>query len=126
MWKNFFHQYKLFMARYYSRVSPPPRVCDESVIRVSSSNIAHLGPPKDGPKPRQLLSLPPFPDHSLPGKNLVSTTHVTAISWMKYYFDEIPGSVIQTHFNKGLVSIITLLSPSNLSFCAFTIILFLF
>lgn len=91
------------MARYYSRVSPPPRVCDESVIRVSSSNIAHLGPPKDGPKPRQLLSLPPFPDHSLPGKNLVSATRVTAISWMKYYFDEIPGSLIQTHFNKGLV-----------------------
>lgn len=88
--------------RHYSRrfkeVQPP------RVIRVTN-NIAHLGCPREGPKPRQLLSLPPFPGHPLPGKNSSSTGHVTAISWLKYYFNDIPGDIIQTHFKKGLVSI---------------------
>ncbi|XP_052170694.1 RNA pseudouridine synthase 3, mitochondrial isoform X2 [Diospyros lotus] len=99
-----------FDMRPYSRVSPPPPVCVEPVLRVSN-NIARLGPPKEGPKPRQVMSLPPFPAHALPGKDSSSTastgvpSRVTAISWVKYYFDEIPGSVIQSHFNKGLVQV---------------------
>lgn len=91
-----------FTARHFSRVSPPPPDCGESVIRVSN-NITHLGPPKAGYKPRQLLSLPPFPSHPLPGKNVSPNSHTTAISWMKYYFADVAGSVIQSHFNKGLV-----------------------
>ncbi|KAL3835348.1 hypothetical protein ACJIZ3_010084 [Penstemon smallii] len=79
------------------RRPPPP-----SVIRVSN-NIAHLGRPKKGPKARQLLSVPPFPGHPLPGRKSASATHVTAISWLKYYFDDIPPPLIQTHFKKGLV-----------------------
>ncbi|KAL3512440.1 hypothetical protein ACH5RR_025157 [Cinchona calisaya] len=85
--------------RHYSRSKiQPPRV-----IRVKN-NVAQLGCPREGPKPRQLLSLPPFPGHPLPGKKS-STGRVTAISWLKYYFDDIPGDVIQSHFNKGLVQI---------------------
>ncbi|KAL3619715.1 hypothetical protein CASFOL_034627 [Castilleja foliolosa] len=79
----------------------PPRPA-QAVIRVSN-HIAHLGRPKEGPKPRQLLSLPPFPGHPLPGRKSTSAQHVTAISWLKYYFDEIPPPHIQHHFNKGLV-----------------------
>ncbi|KVH97132.1 Pseudouridine synthase, catalytic domain-containing protein [Cynara cardunculus var. scolymus] len=86
----------------FKRVSPPPPDCSESVIRVSN-NITHLGRPKAGYKPRQLLSLPPFPSHPLPGKNVSPDSHTTAISWMKYYFADVAGSVIQSHFNKGLV-----------------------
>ena len=96
------------VVRHYSRIAPPRPASAAPVIRVSN-NVAQLGSPKEGPKPRQLLSLPPFPAHPLPGKSLVNVsglpTHVTAISWIKYYFDEIPGSVVQSHFNKGLVSI---------------------
>lgn len=94
------------VVRHYSRIAPPRPASAAPVIRVSN-NVAQLGSPKEGPKPRQLLSLPPFPAHPLPGKSLVNVsglpTHVTAISWIKYYFDEIPGSVVQSHFNKGLV-----------------------
>lgn len=79
-----------------SKIQPP------RVLRVTN-HIAHLGRPKEGPKPRQLLSLPPFPGHPLPGKNS-SAGHVTAISWLKYYFNDIPDDVIRSHFNKGLVS----------------------
>ncbi|KAK9281152.1 hypothetical protein L1049_004046 [Liquidambar formosana] len=100
MWKKVICQSMFLASRNYSRISPPPPACGVPVIRVSN-NIAKLGSPKEGPKPRQLLSLPPFPPYPLAGKNTV--THVTAISWIKYYFDEIPGSVIQSHFNKGLV-----------------------
>ncbi|KAL5541306.1 hypothetical protein UlMin_042528 [Ulmus minor] len=92
--------------RLYSRISPPPPARAEPVIRVTN-NVAHLGSPKEGPKPRQLLSLPPFPGLPLPGKNTVAppgkAAHVTAISWVKYYFDEIYDNSIQSHFNKGLV-----------------------
>ncbi|KAG2680856.1 hypothetical protein I3760_11G117800 [Carya illinoinensis] len=102
MWKTIFH--RLAIIRHYSRISPPPPAYAEPVIRVSN-NIAQLGGPKEGPKPRQLLSLPPFPAHPLPVKNSASghPGRVTAISWVKYYFDEIPGSAITSHFNKGLV-----------------------
>ncbi|XP_059645973.1 RNA pseudouridine synthase 3, mitochondrial-like isoform X2 [Cornus florida] len=106
MWKNVLHRNNLLMIRHYSRLSPPPPASAEPIIRVSN-HITQLGCPKQGPKPRQLLSLPPFPAHPLPGKNSDAIpgkpTHVTAISWIKYYFDEIPGNVIQSHFNKGLV-----------------------
>lgn len=84
--------------RLYSRVAP-------QVVRVTAKNVAKLGSPKEGPKPRQLLSLPPFPGFPLPGKKSLNACHVTAISWVKYYFDEIQDSVIQSHFNKSLVSI---------------------
>ncbi|KAD7117167.1 hypothetical protein E3N88_04435 [Mikania micrantha] len=98
------HQCTPFTIRHFSRVSPPPSNCGETVIRVSN-NITYLGCPKTGPKPRQLLSLPPFPHHPLPGKNVSPDSHITAISWMKYYFADVSGSVIQSHFNKGLVKL---------------------
>ena len=97
----------LLATRYYSRISPPPPAYAKPIIRVSN-NIAQLGSPKEGPKARQLLSLPPFPGHPLPGKDQVGvsgeSTHVTAIRWVKYYFDEIQDSQIQSLFRKGLVS----------------------
>ncbi|KAK3035533.1 hypothetical protein RJ639_034738 [Escallonia herrerae] len=102
MWKNTLYQHLPSNLRQYSRISPPPPACAESIIRVSN-HIAHLGRPKRGSKPRRLLSLPPFPAHPLPGRNLADDSHVMAISWIKYYFDDIPGSVIQSHFNKGLI-----------------------
>ncbi|KAL8048637.1 hypothetical protein ABFS82_07G079900 [Erythranthe guttata] len=85
-----------------SKIRPPPPASAKAVLRVSN-NIAHLGAPKEGPKPRQLLSLPPFPGNPLPGRNSTSVEHVTAISWLKYYFDDVIPPVIQHHFNKGLV-----------------------
>lgn len=109
MQKNRLGHHLLSLARQYSRVAPPPSAYADPVIRVSK-NVAYLGSPKQGPKPRQLLSLPPFPGHHLPGKNS-ATGHVTAISWLKYYFDEISDSAIQSHFNKGLVSM-----PNHLIF----------
>ncbi|GAB4849930.1 hypothetical protein Ancab_029230 [Ancistrocladus abbreviatus] len=115
------HLELLLIWRQYSRISPPAPVKADRVIRVVN-NIAQLGSPKKGPKRRQLLSLPAFPSHPLPGKNLVNCrkeqltfTRVTAISWVKYYFDEVRDSVIQSHFNKGLVQVENPSSdPSNL------------
>ncbi|GKV34463.1 hypothetical protein SLEP1_g42835 [Rubroshorea leprosula] len=105
MWKNNICRHLLSKVRHYSRISPPSPASVEEVIRVSN-NIAYLGRAKDGPKPRQLLSLPPFPSYPLPGKSSTGQhVHVTAISWVKYYFDEIPDLTIQSHFNKGLVQI---------------------
>ncbi|XP_057806926.1 RNA pseudouridine synthase 3, mitochondrial [Salvia miltiorrhiza] len=91
----------VFKHKQQSKIRPPPPVYSP-VIRVSN-NIVHLGLPKEGPKPRQLLSLPPFPGHPLPGRNSTSAAYVTAISWLRYYFNEIPPLVIQKHFNEGLV-----------------------
>ncbi|XP_028783662.1 RNA pseudouridine synthase 3, mitochondrial isoform X2 [Neltuma alba] len=92
--------------RRYSRIRPPRPVTVEPVIRVSN-NIARLDAPKEGPKPRQLLSLPPFPPHPLPGKNSIAASgeagHITAISWMKYYFKGMWNSVIESHFRDGLI-----------------------
>ena len=109
MWKKTLNRHQILLStRQYSRISPPQPAYADPVIRVSN-NVAHLGGPKEGPKPRQLLSLPPFPTHPLPRKNKVyvpgQPARVTAISWVKYYFDEIEDSVIQSHFNKGLVSV---------------------
>lgn len=102
----------LFLVRRYSRSVGRSALANrcQPGIRVSN-NIAHLGRQKEGAKPSQLLSLPPFPGHPLPGKKAPTgpdqpSCHVTAISWIKYYFDEIPGSLIQSHFTKGLVSIL--------------------
>eukprot|EP00268_Persea_americana_P069484 TRINITY_DN9879_c0_g1_i5.p1 TRINITY_DN9879_c0_g1~~TRINITY_DN9879_c0_g1_i5.p1 ORF type:complete len:296 (+),score=45.35 TRINITY_DN9879_c0_g1_i5:30-890(+) len=88
--------------RHFSRVCRPQAA---PVIRISN-NVARLGSPKEGPKPRQLLSLPPFPATPcpLPGKK-TGSLRVTAISWVKHYFDDIPGPVIQSHFNKGLIQL---------------------
>lgn len=98
MWLNItFHT-----VRHFSRVSPPRPNSGETILRVSN-NITHLGPSKPGHKPRQLLSLPPFPPYPLPGKNGSPDSHVTAISWIKYYFADVIASVIQSHFTKGLV-----------------------
>ncbi|CAA7407431.1 unnamed protein product [Spirodela intermedia] len=101
------------VSRCYSRVSPPPPA-PATVIRVSKNNLAFLGPPKEGPKPRQLLALPPFPadgSNPLPGrKNFPpadepgrAAARVTAITWAKHYFSDVPPAVIQSHFNKGLI-----------------------
>lgn len=110
MWKTIRTQRLWLGTRQYSRIRPPPPAGAQPIIRVSN-NIAHLGGPKEGPKPRQLLSLPPFPGLPLPGKNPVRVPgrppHVTAISWVKYYFDEVYDNAIQSHFNKGLVSFIS-------------------
>ncbi|KAF3629977.1 RNA pseudouridine synthase 3, mitochondrial [Capsicum annuum] len=99
----------LFLVRRYSRSVGRSALANrcQPGIRVSN-NIAHLGRQKEGAKPSQLLSLPPFPGHPLPGKKAPTgpdqpSCHVTAISWIKYYFDEIPGSLIQSHFTKGLI-----------------------
>ncbi|KAK7377021.1 hypothetical protein VNO80_02441 [Phaseolus coccineus] len=96
----------LFVVRHYSRIQPPRPVSVEPVIRVSN-NIARLDAPKDGPKPRQLLSLPPFPGHPLPAKSSNSDPgqrdYVTAVNWIKYYFKGTWGSVIESHFREGLV-----------------------
>ncbi|CAH9079306.1 unnamed protein product [Cuscuta epithymum] len=95
----------LFVVRRYSK-----QRCDislkERVIRVSN-NVASLGSPKEGSKPPQLMSLPPFYGLHLkcPTSPSQPSCRVTAISWLKYYFDEIPSPVIQFHFNKGLVQI---------------------
>ncbi|KAK7256359.1 hypothetical protein RIF29_29801 [Crotalaria pallida] len=98
----------LLVVRHYSRIRPPKAVAVEKVIRVSN-NIARLDAPKEGPKPRQLLSLPPFPRHPLPGKNSSSVPgqpdRVTAVNWIKYYFKGMWGSVIESHFREGLVQI---------------------
>ncbi|KAL2551236.1 RNA pseudouridine synthase 3 [Forsythia ovata] len=104
MRKTFLNRQILLACRHYSRtrIRPPSPAYAKAIIRVSN-NVAHLGCPKEGPKPQQLLSLPPFPGHPLPGRKSASAYHVTAISWLKYYFDDIPPPVIQSHFNKGLV-----------------------
>ncbi|GAA0164532.1 RNA processing factor [Lithospermum erythrorhizon] len=113
MWKKTLSedgQKMVMKARHYSRtkskVRPPPPAAAQPIIRVSN-HIAHLGRPKAGPKPRQLLSLPPFPGgYPLAGRKPSGTgQHVTAISWLKYYFDDIPPPLIQSHFNKGLVKV---------------------
>ncbi|GAU32097.1 hypothetical protein TSUD_292210 [Trifolium subterraneum] len=99
-----------YVVRHYSRIHPPKSVSVDKVIRVSN-NIARLDAPKEGPKPRQLLSLPPFPSHPLPGKNTTSahgqsdgqSDRVTAVNWIKYYFKGASGSVIESHFREGLV-----------------------
>ncbi|PRQ58836.1 putative 23S rRNA pseudouridine(955/2504/2580) synthase [Rosa chinensis] len=98
--------------RQYSSLSPPPpqTAGPPPLIRVSN-HVAKLGPPKEGPKPRQLLSLSPFPGgRHLPGKKksyqdgaVSRPSHVTAVSWLKYYFHEIDDTAIRSHFNKGLV-----------------------
>ncbi|XP_004300876.1 PREDICTED: RNA pseudouridine synthase 3, mitochondrial [Fragaria vesca subsp. vesca] len=94
--------------RQYSSTSPPPpaSAAPPPLIRVSN-HVAKLGPPKAGPKPRQLLSLPPFPaGRHLPGKKSYhdgAVSHVTAVSWLRYYFHEIDDAAIRSHFNKGLV-----------------------
>ncbi|MQL86085.1 hypothetical protein Taro_018612 [Colocasia esculenta] len=104
--------------RCYSRVAPPPPA-PASVIRVSENNIAYRGPPKEGSKPRQLLALPPFPAayafNPLPGrKNKPQglqeqpgqpAGRLTAITWVKHYFAEVDPTVIQSHFNRGLVQV---------------------
>lgn len=96
--------------RRYSRASPP----QATAIRLKNhvASVGH-GEPKEGPKPRQLLSLPPFPSRPLPAFSFneaspspspsSSSLRVTAISWVKYYFHGVHSSVVQSHFNKGLV-----------------------
>ncbi|EPS65775.1 hypothetical protein M569_09000 [Genlisea aurea] len=91
--------------RWKRKIQPPPPSAPPPVIRVTKNNIVHLGPPKDGPKPRQRLCLPAFPGCPLPGKKSSISGRVTAISWLKYYFHGIPPLAIQDHFKKGLVQV---------------------
>ncbi|KAI4379208.1 hypothetical protein MLD38_005534 [Melastoma candidum] len=76
-------------------------------LRVSRNHIAYLdvAAPRDAPKPRQLLSLPPFPSRPLPLSGSSSSGgRVTAVSWIKYYFLlRSHYTVIQSLFTKGLV-----------------------
>ncbi|XP_019453119.1 PREDICTED: RNA pseudouridine synthase 3, mitochondrial [Lupinus angustifolius] len=106
----------LFVVRHYSRIRPPKAVPVEKVIRVSN-NIARLDAPKERPKPRQLLSLPPFPRDPLPGKNSSSVPgqpdRVTAVNWIKYYFKGMWASVIESHFGDGLVQMEELISNDS-------------
>lgn len=111
--------------RFLSRVAPPPPT-EAKPIRYTSKNVAYLGKPKEGPKPRQLLQLPPFslclassskplpgrkkPPGSPPGK----PPRVTAITWLKHYFADVLPSVIQDHFNRGLVKFLSSSSSSYL------------
>ncbi|WCJ25167.1 hypothetical protein M5689_007073 [Euphorbia peplus] len=103
MWKHSHYKQISSKFRSYSRLSPPPPAYAQPLIKVSN-NISHLGSPKNPPKLRQLLSLPPFPARPLPGRTYFKS-HVTVITWLKYYFHDIPDSVIQSHFNKGLVHV---------------------
>ncbi|KAK1275908.1 hypothetical protein QJS04_geneDACA004131 [Acorus gramineus] len=93
--------------RRLSRVSPPRPT---QVIRITN-NITHLGEPKEGPQPKQLLSLPAFPNDpkSLPGL----PSRVTALRWGKHYFADVPPFVVHNHFHKGLVRV-DCLSPDGL------------
>ncbi|CAO2824583.1 unnamed protein product [Amaranthus hypochondriacus] len=106
--------------RHYSRISTPRPVGPDPVIRVVN-NIAQLGSRKEGPKPRQLLSLPRFPSDPLPARYLTKcanekkSARVTAISWVKYYFDGVHDSIIQSHFNKNLVQMEDLCMEDSLS-----------
>ncbi|OEL36407.1 RNA pseudouridine synthase 3, mitochondrial [Dichanthelium oligosanthes] len=90
--------------RRLSRLAPPtPAGADPAVVRVDSSNVARLGAPKAGPRPRQLLSLPPFPAGTdpLPGRK-VAPRRVTAVSWVKHYFADVPQEAVQAHFNRRM------------------------
>lgn len=94
--------------RWLSRLAPPaPAEADPVVVRVDGSNVARLGKPKPGPRPRQLLSLPPFPGGGdgdpLPGRKAAAPRRVTAVSWVKHYLADVPQEVVQAHFNKRLV-----------------------
>ncbi|KAG9449409.1 hypothetical protein H6P81_009374 [Aristolochia fimbriata] len=94
--------------RHLSRMRPPPPAHATPLVLRVSNNIAHLGLPKPAPKPRQLLSLPPFPATPLPGRKTGGATEssrVTAVSWVKHYFADIPPDVIQSHFKQGLVKL---------------------
>nr|AGT16005.1 hypothetical protein SHCRBa_115_J16_R_190 [Saccharum hybrid cultivar R570] len=91
--------------RRLSRLAPPaPAAADPVVVRVDASNVARLGAPKPGPRPRQLLSLPPFPagPDPLPGRK-AAPRRVTAVSWVKHYFADVPQEAVQAHFNRRMV-----------------------
>ncbi|RLM73374.1 hypothetical protein C2845_PM15G17930 [Panicum miliaceum] len=91
--------------RWLSRLAPPaPAPAEPVVVRVDSSNVARLGAPKPGLRPRQLLSLPPFPAGAdpLPGRK-VAPRRVTAVSWVKHYFADVPQEAVQAHFNRRMV-----------------------
>ena len=97
--------------RRLSRLAPPtpaPAPADPVVVRVDGSNVARLGAPKPGPRPRQLLSLPPFPAGAdpLPGRK-VAPRRVTAVSWVKHYFADVPQEAVQAHFNRRMVTFCT-------------------
>jgi len=95
--------------RRLSRLAPPtPAPVDPAVVRVDRSNVARLGAPKPGPRPRQLLSLPPFPAGAdpLPGRK-VAPRRVTAVSWVKHYFADVPQEAVQAHFNRRMVTFCT-------------------
>ncbi|CAK8542251.1 unnamed protein product [Lathyrus sativus] len=81
------------LVRHFSRIRPPKPVSADKVIRVSN-NVASLDLPKQPLKPRQLLSLPPFPQH---------THRFTAVNWIKHYFKGTSGSIVESHFRQGLV-----------------------
>ena len=93
--------------RRLSRLAPPaPAAADPVVVRVGASNVARLGAPKPGPRPRQLLSLPPFPagPDPLPGRK-AAPRRVMAVSWVKHYFADVPQEAVQAHFNRRMVSL---------------------
>jgi hypothetical protein len=93
--------------RRLSRLAPPaPAPADPVVVRVDANNVARLGAPKPRPRPRQLLSLPPFPagQDPLPGRK-VAPRRVTAVSWVKHYFADVPQEAVQAHFNRRMVSL---------------------
>ena len=87
---------------------------DPVVVRVDGSNVARLGAPKPGPRPRQLLSLPPFPAGAdpLPGRK-VAPRRVTAVSWVKHYFADVPQEAVQAHFNRRMVTFCTGILPTR-------------
>jgi hypothetical protein len=94
--------------RRLSRLAPPaPAAADPVVVRVDASNVARLGPPKPGPRPRQLLSLPAFPAglDPLPGRK-AAPRRVTVVSWVKHYFADVPHEAVQAHFNRRTVSLL--------------------
>ncbi|XP_073144806.1 RNA pseudouridine synthase 3, mitochondrial isoform X2 [Henckelia pumila] len=104
MLKKLLNHHSLLPVRYIhgSKIHSSPPTSAQALIR-RSDNVSHLCRQKEDSKPPQLIYLPPFPGHPLPGRKSNSATYVTAISWLKYYFDDIHPHVIQTFFNRGLV-----------------------
>ncbi|XP_062195315.1 RNA pseudouridine synthase 3, mitochondrial-like [Phragmites australis] len=85
-------------------LAPPTPAAADPVVSVDNNKVARLGASKPGSRPRQLLSLPPFPAGAdkLPGRK-AAPRRVTAVSWVKHYFDDVPLEVLQAHFNRRMV-----------------------
>ncbi|KAK1578163.1 hypothetical protein Q3G72_028025 [Acer saccharum] len=96
MWKKK-HNIWWVSIRHYLRVRLP---------RPAVISGQQCGPPGPAEAGSQATAAPPSAAVSRPPtarKNWGKPGHVTTVSWIKYYFDEVEDSVIQSHFNSDLV-----------------------